>query len=709
MNDPITINGRPFSLVWGSNSPLTPGGFGQQTRLITKSLRDRLGVRVAVSASYGQMNGKLIVDGIDVYPCGYRPYGNDIHAANAQQHGADILLTHQDVPWQDPHALTARGTRWASWFPVDHTPLSSKIAERIGPEFCYQPIALSRFGERQARAAGIDIRLVLQGIDTSVFVPGDRTVAREKLGWPKDAFIVGTVAQNRGYPDRKAYPEQIRAFRAFAERHSDALIYIHAFGNDELDPEARTDIPGHLGDMLGRALWAHPYDLNLGYSTEQMVLRYQAFDVLLGVSMAEGFGLPLIEAQSCGVPVITGAWTATEENCYAGWLIAEEDSTPWYVTPYGPDCLWRLPHIGAIVEKLEAAYCMEHCTHPGGWVNTLAESARTPVVANHDQAHITDTSWRAVLTELAQRIEAEPIPWHRHQWASYGHQNGRGVVQPCLVPSCPAERAGDAVAPRGFPLTIDGIELDIEDDPNGGQRYAIASEITSVYHLHELIFKPGDVVVDVGAHVGIVSCYLAKKWPEITVYAFEPIIANFERLDRNVAANRLTNVHTCPLAITADGRDLELSGDPATNSGHYSAFAERGPFVDTAPSMTLSDLRSEQKFDRIALLKLDCEGAEYEILHSLGALLGTVDAIVMEAHEKLKLDCDGTEYEILHGMGALLAKVDAVAMEAHENERLRAAWGSGTQLIEFVQLNVPWVRASVIAIPDAEEVNDAVD
>src|SRR5678815_4986079 len=87
-----------------------------------------------------------------------------------------------------------------------------------------------------------------------------------------------------------------------------------------------------------------------------MVQRYQAFDVLLSVSMAEGFGLPLIEAQSCGVPVITGDWSAMGENCYAGWKVAQADSEPWYVTPYGADCQWRLPHIGAIVECLEASY-----------------------------------------------------------------------------------------------------------------------------------------------------------------------------------------------------------------------------------------------------------------------------------------------------------------------------------------------------------------
>jgi hypothetical protein len=74
----------------------------------------------------------------------------------------------------------------------------------------------------------------------------------------------------------------------------------------------------------------------------------------------------------------------------------------------------------------------------------------------------------------------------------------------------------------------------------------------------------------------------------------------------------------------------------------------------------------------------------------------------------LKMDCEGMEYEILHSLGGDLALVDALAMEVHENARITDAFGTGAALVAFARTNVPWVRASVIPIPEYEEVADVV-
>ncbi len=660
--NPITINGRPMRLIWGSNAPWTPGGYGVTTTLVVPRLRDRLGIDVAISATYGHAGGKLTWRGIDVYPYGATPFGNDIHSANAKQHRADILLTHQDVWTQQPEQITAGGTRWVSWQPLDSEPVAPIIVGRLR-DYCYQPLALSRFGAEQATLAGLPMPTVLQGIDTNVFVPGDRSAARDALGWPKDAFIVGMVARNSGYPNRKAYPQQLEAFAQFAKHHPDALLYLHAFTDMAADPEA-TPILWQLEQcgLLGRLIPANNYDLNLGYSTEQMVLRYQAMDVLLQVSMSEGCGIPLLEAQSCGIPVITGAWTAMEENCRAGWLVAREDSDPWPVSPL--HCYWRLPHIGAIAEHLEEAYRDAHSFYP--------PIMHATIVAHHDQDMLIDTQWRDALEAIARRIEAEAIPWHVHKWGVIGTATEAGVIVPCQVPDCPAEMRANGthdVYDDGAPVIVDGIALDLADDPNGGVKHQIASEIVRSYHLHELTFEAGDVAIDIGAHVGVVSCYLAKKWPELTIYAYEPAPANYARLVRNIEANSLTNVRVFNRAVTDDGRDLALSGDPQMNTGSYSAFKGEQPVGAVARSTTLQDILREQRISRVALLKVDCEGAEYEILY-----------------------CAAAE----------LARVDALAMEIHENKPLVAQHGDGLRLLAFARAHIPWTRISVIQIPDPE-------
>lgn len=660
---PITINDRPMRICWGSNAPWTPGGYGVTTTLVVPRLRDRLGIDMAISATYGHGGGKLVWKGIDVYPYGTLPFGNDIHAANAKQHRADILLTHQDVWTQLPDQITAGNTRWVSWQPLDAEPIAPTIIERL-KDHCYQPIALSHFGARQADLAGLPMPTVIQGIDTNVFVPGDRAAARTRLGWPKDAFIVGMVARNSGYPSRKAYPQQLEAFAQFAKKHTDAMLYLHAFTDMDADPEA-TPILWQLErhGLMNRLIPANNYDLNMGYPTEVMVARYQAMDVLLQVSMSEGFGIPLIEAQSCGIPVLAGAWTAMEENCYAGWLVGYEESEPWPVSPL--HCFWRLPHIGAIAGQLELAY---HGLSVSPRRAHLAEVGRKAVVAHHDQDMLIDTQWRPVLESIAQRIEAEPHPWHVHRWAGWGQQTDAGIVQACLVPDCPAERMSGTTAPSGFPITVNGVTLDIEDDPNGGVRRSIAIEIETTYRLQDLIFQPGDVILDIGAHVGIVSCYLARRWPDVRIYAFEPAPANYARLVRNIAANGLTSVHALNLAVTGDGRDLMLAGDPWVNTGSYSAYKGPQPINATAHSTTLANIIRMHKIDRIALLKIDCEGAEYEILRSLNGHILDIDTLIMEVHE---------------------------------NEMLRAEYGSGAALIADMEQRIPLVRASLIRIPDA--------
>lgn len=662
--NPILINDRPMRLMWGSNAPWSAGGYGVTTALIAPRLRDRLGIDVAISATYGHYGAKLNWRGIDVFPPGNLPFSNDIHAAHAKQHAADLLLTHQDVWTQLPDKITAGGTRWASWQPLDAEPVAPTIIERL-KDYCYQPIALSHFGAREAALAGMPMPAVIQGIDTNVFVPGDRVAARSALGWPADAFIVGMVARNSGYPSRKAYPQQIEAFAQFAKRHSDAMLYIHAAGDETADPEA-TPIVWQLErhGLMDRVIWAHPYALNTGYKTEDMVTRYQAMDLLLCVSMSEGFGIPLIEAQSCGTPVLTGAWTAMEENCYAGWLVAYEDSEPWPVSPL--ECFWRLPHIGAIAAQLESAY---NGLSVDGRRAHLAALARSMAVGNHDQDMLIDTQWRPVLEDIARRIEAEPYPWHVHRWFGYGHADASGaVIAACQQAGCTAEvrltpDGEKDVYETGAPIVIDTIALNIIDDPTGGVARSIASEIEHTYRLQDLNFQPGDVILDIGAHVGVVSCYLAKKWPHVTIYAYEPIEANYRRLERNLRVNGCTNVHALNYAVTADGRELTMHGDSTSNTGGYSAFSG-GTEIQQARSMTAQDVLADRS---LALLKLDCEGAEYEILQSIVDRLFTIDTLIMEVHE---------------------------------NAALKAQFGSGARLIADMERQIPHVRASLIAIPD---------
>jgi FkbM family methyltransferase len=408
-----------------------------------------------------------------------------------------------------------------------------------------------------------------------------------------------------------------------------------------------------------------------------MVLRYQAMDILLSVSMAEGCGLPLLEAQACGLPVIFGDWSAMSENSYAGWPVEFAESVPWYVDPL--ECEWRLPSEEAITACLEEAYSDLQNTATRSW---LASHARESMVEHHDQAHITDTQWRPVLTELAQRIEAEPVPWHVHRWNGLGtlDNDGRAITR-CLVEDCPAEAEVGAdgrktILPTGAPITVGGIVLDIQDDPQGGVARHIARECEEVYRLQELVLEPGAVILDIGAHVGVVSCYLSKRFPQARIIAYEPHPDNFKRLVRNLDTNECLNVECYPMGVTDNGLPLTLHGDHRHNTGGYSAFSS-GPDAIDVESVDITRIWEEYVWrnnEWIALLILDCEGAEYEILHGL----------------------DGSD----------LRRINHLIMEVHENAALTAEHGTAADLIAFASQYVPNVRATVMPIPEPVELNE---
>ena len=249
---------------------------------------------------------------------------------------------------------------------------------------------------------------------------------------------------------------------------------------------------------------------------------------------------------------------------------------------------------------------------------------------------------------------------HSHQWSAMGLYIGGVLHQPCNVPDCAAALV-DGPLPRVvsgvFPNEVAGIPLLLEDDPQGGVAKLVMRELVDGYGLDKIELKPGDGVIDVGAQVGAVSIYLAKRQPLARIYAFEPVPANFKRLMRNLKANGVENVTAIHKAVTGDGRDLVLHLTMDVNSGGNSAFG-KGWKTITVPSTTLADFVRVLHIDRIKLLKLDCEGSEYEIVESSLEMLDRVDVVRGEMHVGEGLG--GSPSDLLE---ALRGRVKDVRME----------------------------------------------
>ena len=138
-----------------------------------------------------------------------------------------------------------------------------------------------------------------------------------------------------------------------------------------------------------------------------------------------------------------------------------------------------------------------------------------------------------------------------------------------------------------------------------------------------------DLIIDIGANIGAFTCFAARRHRGSVVHAFEPSPAHADLLDENIRRNGLTNVTVHRKAVTRDGREVRFS---ALGSGGGSGiFLHDGGSPTILQSASL-DLVDFAPFESL-FLKLDCEGAEGEIIEWVCANLPTLPARITIACE----------------------------------------------------------------------------
>ena len=156
------------------------------------------------------------------------------------------------------------------------------------------------------------------------------------------------------------------------------------------------------------------------------------------------------------------------------------------------------------------------------------------------------------------------------------------------------------------------------------------------YERYGVALQPGWTVVDIGACLGGFAVFAARRAPGIRVHAFEPAPESYRLLCQNLELNGIDNVTAHPAAVAAASGPLTLY----TFAGH----AEQNSMTPTRAqvdslAVTVEGLALADLFDRLGLarcdfLKIDCEGAEFDILLSAPPeLFGRVRHICMEYHD----------------------------------------------------------------------------
>lgn len=361
---PTTGISSPGRILWTSNAPWCATGYGQQTAQVIKRLKKEK-YEIAIAANYGLEGSSSTYPTeyglIPVYPRGFETYSNDIIPAHTHDwiqgnpEIPNVLITLFDV-W------VYRGKKWddfniASWVPIDHLPCPLEVTEWCKKENV-TPIAMSQYGKQMLERSDIESLYVPHAIEktfkpTKTITTADKEqiTGREFLGIDKDRFVVGMNAANKGVvPNRKAFGENLLAFSMFAQKHKDAILYLHteAVGAAGIN---LIELIHAVGLQKNQYRFIDPYLYRSAMSQEIVAATYTAMDVFLGVSMGEGFGIPTIEAQACGTRVIVSEFAASTELVGDGWLV---EGQPFW-DPMQKS-FQHMPSVPSIVESLEKAY-----------------------------------------------------------------------------------------------------------------------------------------------------------------------------------------------------------------------------------------------------------------------------------------------------------------------------------------------------------------
>ena len=202
------------------------------------------------------------------------------------------------------------------------------------------------------------------------------------------------MGANKDNPPRKSFQEAMDAFKMFLQEEPKAMLYSHS------NPEFPGGFPFHqYAEFLvikDRVIYPQSYQMYFKTTKEHMANIYNTFDVYLHPSASEGFGVPIIEAQACGIPAVVTDFTSMSE------LIIPED-TGYHIAVgskrfTGQGSYWGIPSIQSIYDSLVKVHKRNGAE--------MGKKAREFIVKNFD----TETVWKERWTPYLQDLENELYP-----------------------------------------------------------------------------------------------------------------------------------------------------------------------------------------------------------------------------------------------------------------------------------------------------------
>jgi len=310
---------KVFNIAILSDSPYLTTGYRNQAVQLANILSEKgHNVIYFAQAFTGQAvePGTTFEDGtklnFKIIGQGREPYFKDILSQYVKLYKIDVLIILLDTfmlyPWIMQLDLSPAKTIF--WYPSDGgggMPLGcEQILKKIDV-----PIAMAKFGQQQVeKCYGIKTKYIPHALNINRIHPlpeEEKKILRLQWGID-DKFVIGVVARNQG---RKMLDRTIKITAEYAKLNPNAVLLLHLDPEDVAQPFPIVSLINKYG-IQNRVLFTGTKWYK-GYNDNDMNKIYNLFDVFLLSTSGEGFGIPIIEAMSCKVPVLVTNYTTTKE------------------------------------------------------------------------------------------------------------------------------------------------------------------------------------------------------------------------------------------------------------------------------------------------------------------------------------------------------------------------------------------------------------
>lgn len=474
---------------------------------------------------------------------------------------------------------------------------------------------------------------------------------------------------------RKNLIRTIKTFAQFIEKHNiDDLIFVLGGGHwdaflDKLNKEM-SNLYRHR-DKIIRAGYIDDDDLSILYSRAEWFIY---------TSQYEGFGLPLLEAMSCGCPIIASNNSSIPEVLGNAGIMINYDSDEEHIKAYEAYYFNSKLREDMIKKSLERA-------HDFSWDNCVNKMLEV-MLSNYNKKKIfrkiKDGNWiyfkiyqnifripnffsiiknifRIIYSKKYDGIYCKRVffgikivtkPWRlkllsdiNGRFNAIEHKLNRSLDIPhqsdCYREDRNIKYMSDINNMKERLEKLYNLEKNIHIDKNHIYRVSIDNEsfcfqdsvfsntaeilakeinVNNEYYFRNIDFKNGDIVMDIGGGIGVVSIFLAKKFPFLKIYAFESLKENYDNFLKNIELNNIPN-----------GKII-VENKSVIKEEKYGLYDENvnGRYI------SLEEIFYKYKIKKLKLLKIDF--LYYKSLYNLDInLLENIKYLICEVYENNSL------------------------------------------------------------------------